>query len=142
RAEHEWALYGDSCDPLSPAAPERELKALQRDIYLELWNETFSRIGSSARVMVAGGGTGRFATVLVERGLRVELVDASPEAVRRARAHLGDAVSVMVGDVSHPDTLRRAAYDLVLAVEVPCYATHPPQMMQQLRAALRDGGTL
>jgi len=142
QAEHEWALHGDACDPLSPAAPERALKALQRDIYLELWGEALSRIAADARVMVAGGGTGRFAQVLAQRGFRVELVDASPEAVRRARHHLGASIPATVGDVSDPATLARGAYDLVLAVEVPCYATDPSRVMEQLRAALRPRGIL
>src|SRR5215470_13872990 len=90
QGEQEWALYGDACDPLSPTAPERALKALQRDIYLEVWGEALSGIAPNARVMVAGGGTGRFAQVLSQRGFRVELVDASPEAVRRARVNLGE----------------------------------------------------
>ena len=142
QAEHEWALYGDACDPLSPSAPEYALKALQRDIYLEIWSPVLSGLAAGARVMAAGGGTGRFAQVLARRGLRVELVDASPEAVRRARRHLGESVPATVADISQPDTLARAAYDLVLAVEVPCYATDPSRVMRQLRAALRAGGTL
>jgi SAM-dependent methyltransferase len=142
QAEHEWALYGDACDPLSPAAPEHALKLLERDLYLDVWSPAFSTVAAGARVMVAGGGTGRFAQVLSRRGFRVELVDASPEAVRRARRHLGESVPVSVGDVSRPDTLARGAYDLLLAVEVACYATDPSRVMQQLRAALKPGGNL
>jgi SAM-dependent methyltransferase len=142
QAENEWALYGDACDPLSPAAPEHALKALERDTYLEVWSAALSAVAAEARVMVAGGGTGRFAQALSRRGFRVELVDASPEAVRRARRHLGESVACSVGDVSSADTLARGAYDLLLAVEVPCYATDPPRVMHQLRAALKTGGTL
>jgi S-adenosylmethionine-dependent methyltransferase len=142
RAEHEWLLYGDACDPLSAAAPERALKALQRDIYLEIWAEALASVASGARVLVAGGGTGRFARVLAERGFRVELVDASPEAVRRARAHLGDAVSVRVGDIAQSATLDVGAYDVILAVEVVCYATAPDAVLRRLRAALRPEGML
>ncbi|MDX2167123.1 MAG: class I SAM-dependent methyltransferase [Deltaproteobacteria bacterium] len=142
RAEQEWALYGDACDPLSPSAPERALKALQREIYLDVWGAALAGVPSAARVMVAGGGTGRFAQVLAQRGWRVELVDASPHAVRRARHHLGAAVAATVGDLARPETLAAQAYDLVLAVEVPCYATDPALMMRHLHAALRPGGTL
>jgi SAM-dependent methyltransferase len=142
QAEREWALFGDACDPLSPTAPEHKLKILQRDLYLEVWNEPLARIGAGGRVMVAGGGTGRFAQVFCQRGFRVELVDASPEAVRRARRHLGESVPATVGDLRHPDTLAFAAYDLVLAVEVPCYATDPFLIMRHLRAALKPGGIL
>jgi SAM-dependent methyltransferase len=142
RAEQEWALYGDACDPLSPSAPEFALKALQRDIYLETWSSFLARIPADARTMVAGGGTGRFARALADRKLRVELVDASPEAVRRARRHLGGAAIANVGDVSRPNVLERGAYDLVVAVEVACYATDPTRVMDQLGAALRSGGIL
>ena len=142
RAEHEWILYGDACDPLSGAAPERALKALQRDIYLEVWADALASIPRHARIMVAGGGTGRFAQVLAERGFHVELVDVSAEAVKRARAHLGDAVPVRVGDIAEPATLEGGAYDVILAVEVACYATNPDTVMQRLRAALRPKGTL
>jgi len=142
QAEHEWALYGDACDPLSPSAPERALKEFQRDLYLELWAGALAALARGARVMIAGGGTGRFAQPLSERGFRVELVDASPEAVRRARLHLGDRVPVRVGDLTEADTLERAAYDAVLAVEVPCYATDPLLVMKRLRAALRPNGVL
>lgn len=142
QAEREWLLYGEACDPLSPRAPEHALKLLQRGIYLELWNEPLARIAAGARVMVAGGGTGRFAQVLAQRGLRVELVDASAAAVERARRHLGPEVPATVGDLTEPETLEQAAYDLVLAVEVPCYASDPGRVMRHLRAALRPGGTL
>lgn len=142
RAEQEWMLYGDACDPLSPRAPERALKALQRDIYLEIWGAGLAEVGAGARALAAGGGTGRFAQLLVERGFRVELIDASPEAVQRAARHLGSSVSVTLGDITQPDRLERAAYDLILAVEVACYATLPANLMRQLRTALRPGGTL
>lgn len=142
QAEQEWRLYGDACDPLSPVAPEYALKALQRDIYCEVWDAALSAVSADARVMIAGGGTGRFAQVFAGRGCHVELVDASPEAVRRARAHLGPAVAASVGDVSRPGTLAADAYDLLLAVEVPCYATDPLRLMRQLRNALKRGGTV
>lgn len=142
QAEREWLLYGDACDPLSPTAPEHALKLLQRDLYLDIWSDALARVAGAARVMVAGGGTGRFAQVLAQRGFRVELVDASPEAVARARRHLGAAVPVTVGDLSRPDTLAAGAYDLVLAVEVPCYATDPARIMRHLRAATAPGGTV
>lgn len=141
-AEREWLLYGDACDPLFPSAPEHFLKLLQRDIYLELWGDTLSRIVPGARVLVAGGGTGRFAQILAQRGFATDLLDASPQAIRRARQHLDSSVVAAVGDLNLPHTLPPATYDLVLAVEVPCYATVPGRIMQNLRAALRPGGTL
>lgn len=142
RAEQEWMLYGDSCDPLSPSAPERALKALQRKIYLDVWSNALSKVQRGARALVAGGGTGRFAQVLMDRGLRVELIDASPEATRRATQHLGAGAAVKLGDLTQPGLLEASAYDLILAVEVACYATQPEAVLRQLRTALGDGGTL
>jgi len=142
RAEQDWSLYGDACDPLSPAAPERLLKAFQRELYLEVWTPPLREIDAAATVLIAGGGTGRFADALGDRGWRIELIDASPEAVRRARTHLGDRASARVGDLTDPATLEVAKYDAVLAVEVPCYASNPAILMQALRRALRPGGML
>lgn len=141
-AEREWLRYGDACDPLSSAAPEHLLKLFQRDLYLDLWRDPLSRVAVPATTLVAGGGTGRFATILAAAGHQVELVDASPQAVQRARQHLGEKVTARVGDLTRPTTLPAAAYDLVLAVEVPCYATIPSVVLQHLRGAIRDGGTL
>ena len=142
KAEEEWALYGDACDPLSPNAPEHALKILQRNIYMDLWSSPLQSIPAGARVMVAGGGTGRFAAALQPRGFQIELVDASPEAVRRAHVHLGSSAATKVGDIASPETLPGDTYDLVLAVEVPCYASDPSRIMRQLATALRRGGTL
>lgn len=142
QAEYEWALYGDACDPLSASAPERALKALQRDIYLEVWADRVATLPGKARILVAGGGTGRFAQILVRGDYRIDLVEISPEAARRARRHLGSTVRVTNADVSEHGALEAAAYDLVLAVEVACYASEPRQIMDELRNALRPGGTL
>lgn len=142
QAEREWALYGDACDPLSAAAPERALKSLQREIYLDLWADTLSRLAPDTRCLVAGGGTGRFAQVLVNAGAMVELIDASPSAIERARKHLGETVPATVGDITRPETISRSDYDLALAVEVPCYVTDPSRVMTNLHAALRPGGRL
>ena len=142
RAEQEWALYGDACDPLSPSAPEFALKALQRDIYLEIWSSFLARIPAGARRWWPVAERAALRVRWRTRKLRVELVDASPEAVRRARRHLGDAAIANVGDVSRPNVLERGAYDLVVAVEVACYATDPTRVMNQLGAALRSAGIL
>ncbi len=141
-AEREWLRYGDACDPLSSSAPEHLLKLFQRDLYLEIWRDPLSRVAVPSSTLVAGGGTGRFASILADAGHHVELVDASPQAVQRARQHLGDGVTARVGDLTQPATLPAAAYDLVLAVEVPCYATIPAAVLQHLRSATRPGGTL
>lgn len=142
QAEREWELYGDACDPLSPHAPEHELKLLQREIYLEIWEATIRALRPGDRVLVAGGGTGRFAVALLGRGLKIDLVDASPTAIARARMHLGGEVAASVGDLTLPDTLPQSAYELVLAVEVACYATDPTAVMRSLHKALKPSGGL
>lgn len=58
--------------------------------------ETVQRYGSS--VVELGIGTGRIAVPLLEAGLRVTGIDASPKMVERLRAKVGDRIPVVVAD--------------------------------------------
>ncbi|MFD8074049.1 class I SAM-dependent methyltransferase [Streptomyces sp. NPDC059718] len=84
-----------------------------------------------------GCGTGRFARRLAARGLRVDAIDASPEAV--AAAGTAPGVTFRVADITRVD-LPTAHYDLIT-----CLASlhHVPfATVTALRAALAPGGTL
>ncbi|MDX2811153.1 class I SAM-dependent methyltransferase [Streptomyces sp. PA03-5A] len=84
-----------------------------------------------------GCGTGRFARRLAARGLRVDAIDASPEAV--AAAGTAPGVTFRVADITRVD-LPTAHYDLIT-----CLASlhHVPfDTVTALRAALAPGGTL
>ncbi|MEU1617056.1 class I SAM-dependent methyltransferase [Streptomyces sp. NPDC005722] len=84
-----------------------------------------------------GCGTGRFARRLAARGLRVDAVDASPEAVAAAGTTPG--VTFRVADVTRVD-LPRGHYDLITCLA----ALHhmPFGTLTALRAALAPGGVL
>ncbi|MEU1541710.1 class I SAM-dependent methyltransferase [Actinacidiphila glaucinigra] len=84
-----------------------------------------------------GCGTGRFARRLAARGLRVDAIDASPEAV--AAAGTAPGVTFRTADATAVD-LPTAHYDLIT-----CLASlhHMPfGTVSALRAALAPGGTL
>ncbi|MFI2302730.1 class I SAM-dependent methyltransferase [Actinacidiphila glaucinigra] len=84
-----------------------------------------------------GCGTGRFARRLAARGLRVDAIDTSPEAV--AAAGTAPEVTFRTADATAVD-LPTAHYDLIT-----CLASlhHMPfGTVTALRAALAPGGTL
>ncbi|MFE0629482.1 class I SAM-dependent methyltransferase [Streptomyces sp. NPDC058864] len=84
-----------------------------------------------------GCGTGRFARRLAARGLRVDAIDASPEAL--AAAGPAPGVTFRVADVTAVD-LPKGHYDLIT-----CLASlhHVPfDTLTVLRAALAPGGVI
>ncbi|WP_326571822.1 class I SAM-dependent methyltransferase [Actinacidiphila glaucinigra] len=86
-----------------------------------------------------GCGTGRFARRLAARGLRVDAIDACPEAVAAAGTAPAPGVTFRTADVTGVD-LPTAHYDLIT-----CLASlhHMPfGTVTALRAALAPGGTL
>lgn len=84
-----------------------------------------------------GCGTGRFARRLAARGLRVDAIDACPEAVAAAGTAPAPGVTFRTADVTGVD-LPTAHYDLIT-----CLASlhHMPfGTVTALRAALAPGG--
>jgi SAM-dependent methyltransferase len=105
---------GDTAVPLDVGAfydayGEREWERLDRDFHHRLeWEATTDyldrHLPDAGRVLDVGGGAGRYAVWLAERGLEVSLLDLSAEQARlareKAREHgVADHVRVGRGDV-------------------------------------------
>lgn len=74
---------------------------------------TIARLAPGGAVLELGIGTGRLALPLVEAGLRVHGIDASPAMVERLRAKpRGDEVAVTIGDFA--DVAVEGTFDVVL----------------------------
>lgn len=84
-----------------------------------------------------GCGTGRFARRLAARGLRVDAIDASPEAVTAAGTAPG--VTFRVADVTRVE-LPKGHYDVITCLAALHHV--PFSTVTALRAALAPGGVL
>jgi len=126
----ERALYGDGVDELSPAA--------------DAFADAFDAVRPGARWLDAGGGVGRMAEPLLERGARVDLVDASADALRRAYLHLGahTGLSLAHGLVEGLGRFNDARFDGALAIETLSYAADAPRALAEIRRVLRPGAPL
>lgn len=100
----------------------------------------------SARVLEIGCGAGHLTMQLVERGLQVEAIDASPGMVeltaeRGRRAGFADSLHVAVADV-HALPFPDGAFDLVVAVGVLPWLHTPASAVREMARVLGGGGQL
>jgi SAM-dependent methyltransferase len=104
------------------------------------WTEAKRRYFLSAlavlprgRLLDLGGGVGEFAGVAVDAGWDAYSYDTSPEATAAARGRIG---SRALGDGL------TSGFDLVTLWCVIAHVPDPGQLLDSVREALRDGGTL
>ncbi|MFC7227668.1 class I SAM-dependent methyltransferase [Salinirubellus salinus] len=131
---------------------EREWERLDRDFHHRLeWEATVEyldrHLPATGHVLDAGGGAGRYAVWLAERGHEVTLLDLSERqaALAREKAHergVGDRVTVGRGDVSAlpaPDD----AFDATLCLGGPLShvleTADREQAVRELRRVTADG---
>ena len=89
-------------------------------------------LAPGASVLDAGCGSGVFLRLAADRGARVHGLDASPELVARARARVGGAAEVRVGDLEALP-YEDASFDLVAGFNSFFFA-------DDLVGALREAG--
>lgn len=118
-------------DVATPAGPGRAL--LPPEVLGKLLDKAVLAEGQKA--LVIGGTTGYSAAVLASLGLDVTLLESDAALVARAKALLGDRVSVVEGALED-GTKKGAPFDFILidgAVE---------EIPQSIIRLLRDGGQL
>jgi SAM-dependent methyltransferase len=99
-----------------------------------------ARVAPGMRVLDAGCGIGYGAAILNEAGARVVGVDASAEAIARARAGY-PGPDYLVGDVlSLP--FADASFDVITCLEVIEHVDDPQRLVRELARMLRRGGAL
>lgn len=135
-----WDKHSEWLDFLDPSAPNHQDKMLERAVYLHHWAPWLPHAG---RVLDLGGGCGRFAAALLERGLDVDIVDPDLRSLWRALRH----ASVLPGRVDvHWTTGERMPsldpVDCIVAAEVLCYCEDPQRIVQNAWDALKPGGVL
>lgn len=122
------------------------LKAFERDLYLRRLAPHLDALPREARVLDAGCGVGRFTGALLERGLRVDGLDASASALKAAARHalaagVSGRLSLRLGDVRRMP-YEDAAFDAVLALELVCYQRPSEASLAELLRVLKPGGLL
>ncbi len=125
---------------LEPTSPCHHDKIVERAIYLEQWAPL---LPPRCRVLDLGGGIGRFALWLVDRGCEVELVDPDLRSLWWAVDHaVGRAGRLDVHWTTAERLPELPPVDVVLACEVLCYVESPEQAVAAASRLLRPGGWL
>lgn len=88
-----------------------------------------------ARILDVGGGPGRYARLLIERGYDVRLIDPVPVHVQAARAALGPERAA-VGDARHLD-FADDSFDAVLLLGPLYHLTEREERIRALQEAAR-----
>jgi ubiquinone/menaquinone biosynthesis C-methylase UbiE len=101
---------------------------------------------AGARVLEIGCGAGHLTMQLVERGLQVEAIDASPGMVeltaeRARRAGFAESAHVAVADV-HALPFPDGAFGLVVAVGVLPWLHTPASAVREMARVLSESGQL
>ena len=135
-----WDKHPEWLDFLDPAAPNHADKMLERALYLHHWDRWLPRSG---RALDLGGGCGRFAAALLERGLDVEVVDPDLRSLWRALQHAVDRPGRIDLHWSTGEALPDLEpVDVVVAAEVLCYCEDPERIVQNIWRTLKPGGVL
>jgi SAM-dependent methyltransferase len=139
-AARAWREAPELMDYLRPDSPIRGLKLAERAIYLSRWARW---LPPGCRVLDLGGGIGRFATWLLDRGCEVELVDADPQSVEAALRHAAGRPGRFRAHVGTAEVMPpMEPFDVVLAAELLCYLDDPAAAVAAIRPLLRPGGVL
>ena len=136
-----WDEHADWMEFLDPSSPSFHDKQVERALYLDLWAP---HIRPGARVLDLGGGVGRFAVWLLDRGCSVELVDPDLRSLWRAvrSAAQLDHGALDVHWSTGECLPEIAPVSVALAAEVLCYVADPAAVVANLARVIEPGGLL
>lgn len=97
-------------------------------------------------VLDAGGGTGRWATLLAKKGCHVVLIDASEEMLKVAaekirRENLQQKITIEKGDMTRTGHIDKS-FDMIFCEQTLFLFRQPDVLMKEMKRVLKDGGRL
>jgi SAM-dependent methyltransferase len=139
-AARAWKEWPEGMDFLNPESPVFAQKALERELYMHHWAPW---LVASGTVLDIGGGIGRFACPLLDKGLDVTLVDPDPISLERAGFHGEGRKGKLTLCWGTSETLpQNKLFDMALAAEVLCYVEDPVLSLQRIASVLKPGAPL
>jgi ubiquinone/menaquinone biosynthesis C-methylase UbiE len=144
--EKEWGIYPLVLDFLDKRSENYHLKALEKRIYLDIIGPYLSKIPGFSDIIDAGGGIGRFAIDLARSGHRIQVVDSSRTALKKALKHfqkegLSD-FGLHLGDIADLSMFSDNYFDAVLAIESVCYCDDPKRALKELVRVTKKRGLI
>lgn len=142
--EREWDQFPEYNDFLNANSPVYNKKNFQWEIYASLLKDELGLLKPGSRVLDNGGGVGRAAVRLAERGCDVTVADASPQALKAAWGHLTEtgagAYDLVWAEAAKLDFIESGSMDAALALEVFCYIADPEEALRETVRCVRPGG--
>lgn len=144
--EKEWDIYPDSFDFLNRDSDLFKLKSFEKEIYFGLMRPFLNTLPKESVILDAGCGIGRFSVELVRRGFKVNLVDSSEKALKKALEYLGREkgaeFDVHWGNVANLPMFSNASFDAILAIELICYCNSPKEVVKELVRVTKKNGLI
>jgi ubiquinone/menaquinone biosynthesis C-methylase UbiE len=142
--EKEWGIYPSALDFLDKNSENYHLKALEKKIYSNIMRPFLDRIPRCSNIIDAGGGIGRFAIDLARMGHKIQLVDSSKTALKKALKYFQEAgltnFGLHLGDVANLSIFPDNSFDAALAIELICYCDTPEEATRELVRVTKENG--
>lgn len=144
--EKEWSIFPSTLDFLNKESDNYQLKCLEKDIYLNIIYRFLNKIPKGSSIIDAGGGIGRFTSELIKKGYKVNLLDSSEIALKKALRHFVNAdlpgFDLHWGNVNNLSMFADSTFDAAFAIELICYTDRPDQALKELVRVTKKNGLI
>lgn len=142
-----WKSYPKDLDFLSKKSGHYHIKALEREIYLEILKPFLKSLKRDSVILDAACGIGRFAKGLAKQGHKIYMVDACETNLEKAIAHLEENeaeknTELFLGDISNLPMFADGTFDMILGIEAICYCSNPESALKELARVAKKGGII
>jgi len=145
--EKAWKEYPKDLDFLSKKSGHYHIKALEKEIYLEIINPFLKRLERNSVVLDAACGIGRFSEGLAKQGHKIYMVDSCETNLKKALHHLKQNkadknAELFVADISNLPMFADGTFDMILGIEAICYCSNTEKALRELARVAKKGGII